>query len=119
MSASASDRTPAQSGGSSSRRRRAPLGFPPAVDGARGPVATLLQWGLLVAALGIMLIRLPSTTAPMEGILVELLVIAGVGIAIILVPWSRLPAWTAITVPLIDVGAITPDRGLYHRRPGK
>ncbi len=43
----------------------------------------------------------------MEGILIEILVIAGVGIAIILAPWSRLPPWTAITVPLIDVGAIT------------
>lgn len=57
--------------------------------------------------LGIMLVRFSSTPASVEGILVGLLIVGGAGVAIILVPWPRLPAWTAMTVPLVDVAAIT------------
>lgn len=90
----------------SPRRPRGPLALPMTVDGARGPVATVLQWSLFVAALGILLAHASFHGAVLGGVLVGVMVIAGVGIATALAPWTRLSSWTAIAMPLVDSAAV-------------
>jgi signal transduction histidine kinase len=94
------------------------LALPPFLMGARSRTGIALQLGLcaIVTLFAVFLFFVPLD-ADMSPFLVGGLLILGAGCAIVLVPWSRAPAWSMIAVPLVDIIGVTfmrqsdPDAG--------
>jgi signal transduction histidine kinase len=84
------------------------LALPPFLMSARSRTGITLQLSLcaIIAVFSVFVFFVPLA-GDLSTFLIGVLMILGAGCAIVLVPWTRAPAWAMIAVPLIDVVAIT------------